>query len=239
MSFYPFMYWEIWQCGHITNAEDGATVSEGGDLSPIPCFDMQRSNVNRRLGERCPRCYTTVLKKRLGDIKGLLFDTNVNHEAMAVADSRVRALKLFCEGDIGLNFATDGVEFDNYPPDFKHMVRRVLELEEEVCTVAVADLTTAMKRRRTRLIPRFVTRIEVIRNYALRYGEEGNEVVRECVADIVSEANATIEDLKQEDSIELELLKELDEKADELREILEERRKKKARWMERMRNPTF
>ncbi|KAI1185851.1 hypothetical protein F5B17DRAFT_432188 [Nemania serpens] len=236
---YPFMDWEIWKCGHVTSIEDGAMASESGELSHIPRFDLHRSNVKNRLGERCPRCYTTLVKERLGDIRGLMFNTNVNHEAMAVTESRLRALKLFCEGNVGLNFATDDAEFKEYPPAFKNLMRRVLELEKEVCAVAVADLAAAMRRRRTRLIPNFLERIKAIQSEALAYGEEGNETVREYVADLVGETSAAIEDLEEENLIELELLKEVDEKADELRGILEARWEKTAEWMERMSNPKF
>ncbi|KAI1193400.1 hypothetical protein F5X97DRAFT_339029 [Nemania serpens] len=236
---YPFLCWEIWQCGHVTDAENGVTVSNEGELSHLPRFDVNRSNVIKRLGERCPRCYTTQMKERLTDMRGLLFDSNVNHEAMVVAESRVQALKQFCEKNIGLNFVTDEHKLKNYPPAFKRLVKRVLALEEETCAMAVEDLVAALKRRRTRIIPKFVKHIKAIQKEALAYGEDGNECVKRYVAGIVSETNATIEELEKEEFIETVLLKEVDEEFEELREIFEERKRRKAEWMQRMSNPEF
>ncbi|KAI1113278.1 hypothetical protein F5Y14DRAFT_224616 [Nemania sp. NC0429] len=235
----PIHAWEIWGCGHITDINNGATVSENGDLSRIPRLDMFRTNVKKRFGENCPRCYTTRVKQRLADIRGLLFDTSVNHEAMAVAESRLRALKLFCEGNIGLNFATNDGRFANYPPVFTNMVRHIVELEEEICASAVTDLAAAMQRRRTRILPKFLARIKMIQDEALAYGLEGNETVRLCVEEIISETSVTMGEIKREDIIEVELLKEVDEKADELRVILEQRRARTEEWLEKLKNPSF
>ncbi|KAI1749129.1 hypothetical protein F4782DRAFT_317174 [Xylaria castorea] len=232
--------YEFWQCGHVTRIKDGKIVIENGDLARLPRQLVPRHLILKNFGDACPRCYTERVLQRLQSIKLLLFDCNNQHEAVKMADKRVTALTEYLLSDPGTRFLAEEGGLVNYPVEFEVMMRHVIELGIEVHTSACEDFAAARRCLRSRVSPRFVDRINGIRDNAQLYFTMGDTpVVRECMARIVNETMNMLKQMQEYEKEELFLLFNLDVKAAGLKVLLEEYLESKKRRSEALKKPEF
>ncbi|KAF2967681.1 hypothetical protein GQX73_g5898 [Xylaria multiplex] len=212
MCFYEY---EFWQCGHITKSDDGSRVSSNGDLSQPPLRHVPRDLIEKKLGDMCPRC--------CADLK--------------IAEKRVKALTDFLSRHPGSTFMTNNNIFVNYPPEFLRMSAYVLDLEAEVFQAAIDDFSVTQKRLKPRFALRFLGVIRQVRENALYCFKGGNEATRQCLVEIVKEANHMIREIEEHDRAELELLAGLDAKAARLLDHLRDWHQKAEAQREALQKP--
>ncbi|KAI0535167.1 hypothetical protein GGR58DRAFT_504562 [Xylaria digitata] len=235
-SFYAY---EFWQCGHITKSNDGSRVSSNGDLSQPPLRNFPRDLIEKKLGDMCPRCCADRMLSRLRDIRILLYKYNNKSDVLNMAEERVTALTDFLSHHPGANFMTNDNIFVNYPPEFLCMSAYILDLEAEVFQAAIDDFAAVQKRLKSRFAPKFLDFIRLVRENALSCFNGGNEAMRQCLVEILKEANDMIREIKEHDEAELRLLAELDGKAAHLLELLNEWRQKAKEQREALQKPKF
>ncbi|GAW19419.1 hypothetical protein ANO14919_089060 [Xylariales sp. No.14919] len=234
-----FFQYAFWQCGHITRTDDGTRVSSDGDLSQPPLRYFCRDRIRRSFGDLCPSCYTSRIMVRLRDIRILLYKCNSKNEAVIMAEGRVMALTKFLAHHPGEKFLTNDNNFVNYPPEFLVMAAQTIDLEAEVLEASIEDITAAQKRFRSRVSMKFRDAIQNIRENALMCFSDGNDTMKQCLAQILKETDEMVREVEMHDDEELGLLADLHFKAEGLQKLLDEYRAQRKAHIESLKNPEF
>ncbi|KAI0097309.1 hypothetical protein GGR51DRAFT_566633 [Nemania sp. FL0031] len=231
-------FWDIWQCGHITGADDGAKVSEDAKLSHLPRYDHMRSNVHPRLGDMCPQCYTDDLLRRLRGMRALLQACSAQHETARIAHDRLVALLKFYSIPTGVAFDSDN-DFANYPADFKQVVSHTLNLESSIYYEALKDFDVAYGRLRSRLSRSLLRPLMALRDHAMLWGAYGNSAVKECVQKIMDMTTPMLDEVHIAEITEYQLLRDLNIQGGELGAMILDLRRRRERHAEALQHPTF
>ncbi|KAI8947829.1 hypothetical protein F4801DRAFT_605111 [Xylaria longipes] len=231
--------YEFWHCGHITKISDGSILVENGNIEQLPKWLYDRDQILRRFGDDCPRCYTERVLQRLRSLRFLILKCNGQHEAVKMALRRITALTEYVSLNPSSRFLAEEGSLNHYPPEFLVMMSHVIELGIEVHTSACEDFAAAYGHICSRDRLQFVDRINAIRDNAQICFTVGSSVEKECMAQIVAEADDMVREIKEYDAEELLLLQDLDAKAVTMKRLLDEYFESNKRYYESLQRPKF
>ncbi|KAI0427132.1 hypothetical protein F5Y09DRAFT_350634 [Xylaria sp. FL1042] len=218
----PRFLFNFWQCGHITNVDDGSIVSENGNLTPR--LQRHRKYIKTRPNDLCANCHTKQLRERLQDIRALVSVCNPRMEAMQIVERRITAVSNFLLSDPKGRFAFSTAEFDNYPTESLNAEHHLLQLELEACQTAIEGFVEARRCLRSSVdfTSTLIERTTHIGDAALAWSRhnECSKVVQGCLLEIMKGTEELAEEIQRDQAAESLYLMKLDAEARNLQLLL-------------------